>query len=61
MYGCKVPTYAKSVISIICIQQVLSLEWFADALELGVVKLPKLQEQYQKLQNEVQHRQYRKQ
>jgi molecular chaperone GrpE (heat shock protein) len=43
-------------------------EWFVDAIELCVVKLPELQGQYQKsktkvqrLQNKFQHTQYRKQ
>ena len=36
-------------------------EWFADILEIGVVKLPELQGQYQSLQNKVHDMQYKNQ
>jgi hypothetical protein len=32
-----------------------NVEWFADVIELGDVKLPEIQDDYQKLQNEVQY------
>ena len=38
-----------------------NVEWFANAIELGVIKLPELQSQYQNLQNKVQTMQYQKQ
>jgi hypothetical protein len=37
------------------------VEWFADAIETGTVKLPELQDQYQNLQNKVQTEHYQKQ
>ena len=31
-----------------------NVEWFADAIETGAIKIPELQKQYAKLQDEVQ-------
>ena len=38
-----------------------NVEWFANAMETGAVKLPGLQNQYQNLQNKVQTVHYQKQ
>jgi chorismate mutase len=38
-----------------------NVEWYADAIETGVVKLPELQHEYKNLQNKVQTMQYQKQ
>ena len=38
-----------------------NVEWFADAVEMGAVKLPELQGQYQSLQNKVWRMEHRKQ
>lgn len=38
-----------------------NVEWFADAIEMGAVKLPELQGQYQSLQNKVRGIQHQKQ
>ena len=37
------------------------VEWFANAIETGVIKLPELQHKYQNPQNKVQTMQYQKQ
>jgi hypothetical protein len=37
------------------------VEWFADAIEMGAVKLPELQGQYQSIQNKVWRTERRKQ
>ena len=38
-----------------------NVEWFADAIEMGVVRLPELQAQYQNIQNKVWRMEHRKQ
>jgi hypothetical protein len=38
-----------------------NIDWFANAIETGTIKLPELQSQYQNLQNKVQTMQYQKQ
>ena len=38
-----------------------NVEWFADAIDIGAVKLPELQGQYQSLQNKVWRTEHRKQ
>ena len=38
-----------------------NVEWFAKAIETGVIKLPELQHDYKNLQNKVQTMQYQKQ
>jgi hypothetical protein len=38
-----------------------NVEWFANAMETGTVKLPELQGQYQNLQNKVQTEHYQQQ
>jgi hypothetical protein len=38
-----------------------NVEWFANAVEIGVIKLPELQGQYKSLQNKVQDMQCQKQ
>ena len=38
-----------------------NVEWFANAIETGAIKLPELQKRYQSLQNKVQTLQYQKQ
>jgi hypothetical protein len=38
-----------------------NVEWFANAIETGVIKLPELQHEYKNLQNKVQTMQYQKQ
>lgn len=38
-----------------------NVEWFADAIEIGAIKLPDFQCEYQNLQNKVQTMQYQKQ
>ncbi|HEY6883430.1 MAG TPA: hypothetical protein VI278_05265 [Nitrososphaeraceae archaeon] len=38
-----------------------NVEWFADAIEMGTIKLPELQHEYKNLQNKVQTMQYQKQ
>jgi hypothetical protein len=38
-----------------------NVEWFANAMEAGVIKLPELQNQYQSLQNKIQTVHYQKQ
>ena len=38
-----------------------NVEWFANAIETGAIKLPELQNQHQNLQNKVQTEHYQKQ
>ena len=38
-----------------------NVEWFADAIEMGTIKLPELQGQYQSLQNRVWRMEHQKQ
>jgi hypothetical protein len=38
-----------------------NVEWFANAIEIGAIKLPELQGQYKSLQNKVQNMQFQKQ